>query len=136
MNPVIQLKQTNPVFLVALLLTCFGLLPAVRAVVPLPDGGYPSGNTAEGQNALFSLTTGTFNTAVGFVSLRNNTTGYSNTATGAGLSLPIRPVLKTALSVGARWRLTRPAMKTPRLVSTRSLAIPPAALTAPSVGAH
>jgi hypothetical protein len=29
-----------------------------RAVVPPPDGGYPGGNTAEGQNALFSLTTG------------------------------------------------------------------------------
>jgi hypothetical protein len=30
----------------------------VQAVVPPPDGGYPNFNTAEGQNALFSLTTG------------------------------------------------------------------------------
>ena len=38
----------------------FALLQPARAVVPLPDGGYPGGNTAEGQNALFSLTDGTY----------------------------------------------------------------------------
>ena len=52
-----------------------------------PDGGYPGGNTAEGQNALFSLTTGGFNTGVGFLSLRSNTTGQLNTAIGAGTLL-------------------------------------------------
>jgi trimeric autotransporter adhesin len=49
-----------------------------------PDGGYPGGNTAEGQSALFSLTTGGFNTAVGLFSLRSNTTNSFNTAIGAG----------------------------------------------------
>jgi len=87
MNPVIQLRQTSPVFLVNLLLACFGLLHVARAVVPPPDGGYPGGNTAEGQAALFSLTTGTFNTAVGFVSLRSNTEGHFNTGVGAGTLL-------------------------------------------------
>jgi hypothetical protein len=41
--------------------TC--LLCAVQnaqAVSPVPDGGYPGGNTAEGQNALLSLTSGTW----------------------------------------------------------------------------
>ena len=52
-----------------------------------PDGGYPGGNTAEGQAALLSLTGGTFNTAVGFLSLRSNTEGQFNTATGAGTLL-------------------------------------------------
>src|SRR5947207_13183067 len=42
--------------LVTLTLLSFALLPATHAVVPPPDGGYPGGNTAEGQNALFSLT--------------------------------------------------------------------------------
>jgi hypothetical protein len=34
---------------------CIGLLPRAQAVVPPPDGGYPNFNTAEGQNALFSV---------------------------------------------------------------------------------
>ena len=38
----------------------------------------------KGQNALLSLTTGTYNTAVGFVSLLSDTTGAFNTAIGAG----------------------------------------------------
>jgi trimeric autotransporter adhesin len=87
MNPVIQPKQTSPVFFITLLLACFGFLHVARAVVPPPDGGYPGGNTAEGQAALFSLTTGTFNTAVGFVSLRSNTEGHFNTGVGAGTLL-------------------------------------------------
>ena len=68
---------------IALALLCFGLLPRVEAVVPAPDGGYPGHNTAEGQSALFSLTTGEWNTAVGFLSLGENTTGGFNTANGA-----------------------------------------------------
>ena len=56
--------------------------PNVRAVTPAPDGGYPNNNTAEGDDALFSLTTGTGNTAVGFNALYNNI-GAGNTATGS-----------------------------------------------------
>ena len=67
---------------VSLLLVCFGLLPAAQAVVPPPDGGYPNFNTAEGQNALFSLTTGRWNTALGALALFSDTTGTGNTATG------------------------------------------------------
>src|SRR5215472_3960652 len=63
MNPLIQLRQTTSVFLVAFGLTCFGPPSAVQAVTPAPDGGYPNFNTAEGTNALFSLTSGTNNTA-------------------------------------------------------------------------
>jgi len=65
-------------------LVCVIFLPRAQAVVPAPDGAYPNGNTAEGQNALFSLTTGGYNTAVGFVSLRSDTTNSFNTAIGAG----------------------------------------------------
>ena len=43
----------------------FALLQTAHAVNPPPDGGYPGGNTAEGQNALFSLTGGNYNTADG-----------------------------------------------------------------------
>jgi len=47
---------------------------------------YPNFTTAEGQNALFSLTTGSANTAVGWFSLWGNAEGSFNTATGAGRS--------------------------------------------------
>ena len=67
-----------------LVLLCFGLLPRVQAVIPPPDGGYPNFTTAEGQNALFSLTSGAANTAVGWFSLKSVTTGSFNTGVGAG----------------------------------------------------
>jgi hypothetical protein len=69
---------------IVLALCCFAFSPAPKAfgVTPAPDGGYPNGNTAEGQNALFSLTSGINNTAVGFDALNHNTTGTYNTADG------------------------------------------------------
>ena len=54
----------------------------MRAVDPQPDGGYPGGNTAEGDKALYTLSTGTANTAVGYTALRNDTSGSFNTAMG------------------------------------------------------
>jgi trimeric autotransporter adhesin len=99
-NPSIQFKTTTLPFLIAFALACFGLSPTGRAVVPAPDGGYPGWNTAEGEDALFSLTTGVGNTAngafalyknktaggntaIGFLALFNNNTGYENTANGS-----------------------------------------------------
>ena len=66
-------------------LCCFGLSPAPQAfgVSPAPDGGYSGGNTAEGDSALFKLTTGTYNTANGLQALFSDTTGVKNTANGA-----------------------------------------------------
>ena len=68
--------------LVCLTLVCFALSPTARAVLPPPDGGYPGANTAEGDAALFSLTTGSENTAIGFQALFSNTEGAQNTANG------------------------------------------------------
>src|SRR5437899_908155 len=68
--------------LIALALACFALSPPARAVLPAPDGGYPGSNTAEGDDALFSLTTGLDNTALGFDSLFSNTAGNFSTAVG------------------------------------------------------
>jgi len=99
MNSLIQLKKAAPVFLVALV--CFGLLPTMQAVSPAPDGGYPGGNTAEGQAALLSLTTGGFNTAVGFLSARSLTTGSFNTAVGVGTLLANTADQTTATGAGA-----------------------------------
>jgi hypothetical protein len=65
-------------------LAWFALSPTAQAQLPppAPDGGYPNGNTAEGTNALFRLTTGSGNTANGNRALFNNTTGSDNAATG------------------------------------------------------
>jgi hypothetical protein len=81
------MKNRNTIF-TTIVIACFGLFPKTEAVVPAPDGGYgpPSygqGNTAEGQDALFSLTNnGYWNTALGFEALYHDTSGSVNTATG------------------------------------------------------
>ncbi len=98
----IRMKQKLSKVATALLFTsCFALSPIAQAVVPAPDGGYPGGNTAEGQNALLNLTGGTFNTAVGFFSLRSNTDGQFNTGVGAGALLANAGTSNTATGAGA-----------------------------------
>src|SRR5436853_309629 len=78
-------------------LTLFAVAKA-SAVNPPPDGGYPGENTAEGTNALFSLTSGIDNTAVGFDALFADTTGMENTAVGvAALSSNTSGNLNTAV---------------------------------------
>jgi hypothetical protein len=76
-------------------------LPKTEGVVPPPDGGYPGANTAEGQNALFSLTTGGYNTAVGFFSLRSTSTNSFDTAFGAGTLFFDTGGTNTAVGAGA-----------------------------------
>src|SRR5438874_5816 len=68
---------------VSLLIGCFAISPMAQAVSPAPDGGYPNGNTAEGTNALFSLTNGGTNTGIGVNALFSLRTGSQNTAVGA-----------------------------------------------------
>ena len=95
-----EFKTVTP-RLLAWTLGCAWFTSSLQAVSPAPDGGYPNGNTAEGDNALFSLDTslGTnntalgsdallsetnegFNTAVGSQAMLSSTTGFSNTAIG------------------------------------------------------
>jgi hypothetical protein len=84
-----------------LLIGCLELLPKAQAVSPPPDGGYPNGTTAEGDNALLSLTTGLYNTAVGFYSLASVTTGDVNTAIGTGALFFNTADQNTATGAGA-----------------------------------
>jgi len=86
-NPISDSLLRCALILIPFVLICVATLPGAHAVSPPPDGGYPGFNTAEGQNALFSLTTGAANTAVGFRSLFSETEGSFNTATGAGALL-------------------------------------------------
>jgi len=75
--------------------------PNAFGVSPAPDGGYPGGNTAEGQAALSSLTSGAYNTAIGLFSVRSNTEGSFNTAVGAGTLLLSTGEENTATGAGA-----------------------------------
>jgi hypothetical protein len=75
-----KLRYTTNAIITA---ACLAAAPFTQAVSPPPDGGYPNNNTAEGTDALFSLTTGANNTALGYTALHNDTTGVYNTATGS-----------------------------------------------------
>jgi hypothetical protein len=83
-NPISDSLLRCALILIPFVLICVATLSEAHAVSPPPDGGYPNFNTAEGQSALFSLTTGPANTAVGWFSLSTNAAGSFNTATGAG----------------------------------------------------
>ena len=79
----LHLRQSI-ILLIALALACFALwpVPKVFGVSPAPDGAYPGATTAEGQNALQSLTSGIHNTALGYQTLFSDTTGHDNMASG------------------------------------------------------
>jgi methyl-accepting chemotaxis protein len=100
------MKPSIPPVLIIFGLVCFALVQNTQAVSPPPDGGYPGGNTAEGQNALLSLTSGTYNTAVGLFSLQSNTVGRFNTAIGAGALLANIASDNTATGTDALYRNT------------------------------
>ncbi len=92
---------------------CFALLQNAQAVVPPPDGGYANRNTAEGKDALFSLTTGVDNTALGFQTLYNGTTASGNTAVGSQALLSnIASTRNVAVGASALDSLTSGEMNT------------------------
>lgn len=75
----IRLLPSGSVFLVL----SFAFLTSTGAQLsPAPDGGYTNGNTAEGEDALFSVRSGFDNVAIGYEALYNNTDGIENTGTG------------------------------------------------------
>ena len=91
------MKTVTNILYAVFVFACFTLSPRAQAVSPAPDGGYPGGNTAEGQNALFSLTSGGFNTQL--VSFRSGATPLASSipllARGRSLRVPqmkIRPL--------------------------------------------
>jgi hypothetical protein len=92
--------------IISVIFGCFALPPQAQAVLPSPDGGYGAptygdGNTAEGEDALFSLTGGDFNTATGYRALHSNTVNSFNTAIGAGALFSNTADDNTAVGAGA-----------------------------------
>ena len=100
-NPINDSLLRRALMFIPFVLMCVATLPGAQAVSPAPDGGYPNGNTAEGQNALLSLSTGTFNTAIGVFSLESLTEGNFNTGVGAGTLLVNTANENTATGAGA-----------------------------------
>jgi hypothetical protein len=93
--------STSPI-LITFGLVCFALVRNTLAVSPAPDGGYPGGNTAEGQSALLSRSTGIYNTAIGIYALLSLTDGKFCTGVGAGTLLvntDIKPIDKASESI-------------------------------------
>jgi trimeric autotransporter adhesin len=91
---------------------CFGVLPRAQAVNPAPDGCYPNFTTAEGCNALKSLTTGAGNTGVGWYSLFSNTTHNFNTGVGAATLALNNADNNTAVGAGALFLNTTGSLNT------------------------
>jgi hypothetical protein len=96
------MKNRNIIFAALLsALVCFALCQGVQAT---PDPGSVGGslNTADGDHALFSITSGSANTAVGWYSLSSNTGGSFNTGLGAGaLALNTTENSNTAVGTAA-----------------------------------
>lgn len=96
-----SIKTATLSFFSLLVYSFLALIPTTQAVSPPPDGAYPGGNTAEGDSALSSLTTGAYNTAIGFFSLLSVTSNGRNTALGAGTLLLNTANDNTATGAGA-----------------------------------
>src|SRR5438132_14270156 len=97
-NSISRSPLRNGFFLIALILACFALSPAARAVCQ--EGCLTNQNTVLGDDALLN-NTGPNNTAVGFDALFSNTTGHENTAVGSrALSNNTTGQLNTAVGEG------------------------------------
>ena len=108
MHLLIQLKRPILIFLIAL--ACIiGLVPKAQPVSPSPDGGYPGDNTAEDQDAFFSLTT---------APITQHLILTRSTSTQPAASPPLPSLFRS---------LGRPPAATTRPTVQRSLATPPAA---------
>ena len=93
------MKNRNVIFAAILSgLVCFPFLLKAQAG---PEAALPGLNTADGDHALFSITTGTANTAVGWRSLSSDTTGSFNTGLGAAALALNNGSSNTAVGVAA-----------------------------------
>src|SRR5438876_12373910 len=95
-------------------LVCFGLCGQVQSATDTPDpgGSLPTSNTADGQGALGSLTTGLYNSAFGFLSVLSLSDANFDTGIGAGALLVDNGGQNTAVGAGALFSNTTGASNT------------------------
>ena len=94
-------------------LVCFGLCQQVQSATDTPDpGSLPTSNTADGQGALGSLTTGLYNSAFGFLSVLSLSDGNFDTGVGAGALLVDNGGQNTAIGAGALFSNTTASSNT------------------------
>src|SRR5216110_465394 len=109
------MKIRKVIFTTALsALVCFGLCQQVQSATDTPDpgGSLPTSNTADGQGALGSLTTGLYNSAFGFLSVLSLSDGNFDTGVGAGALLVDNGGQNTAIGAGALLNNSTGANKT------------------------
>ncbi len=83
-------------------LVCFGLCQQLQSATDTPDpGAKPLSNTADGTNALLSITTGLYNSAFGFDAVLANSEASFDTGIGAGALLLDTGGTNTAVGAGA-----------------------------------
>ena len=83
-------------------LVCFGLCQQVQSATDTPDpGSVSTSNTADGQGALLSLTTGFYNSAFGFLSVLSLSDANFDTGVGAAALLVDNGGTNTAVGAGA-----------------------------------
>ncbi len=98
------MKIRKVIFTTALsALVCFGLCQQVQSATDTPDpgGSLTTSNTADGQGALGSLTTGLYNSAFGFLSVLSLSDANFDTGVGAGALLVDNGGTNTAVGAGA-----------------------------------
>ena len=108
-----------------ILFATFLLTSAAFAVDPPPDEGYPNQNTAEGADALFSLTTGGADRTMGVDAHDSNTTGSDNAPATLTLIWKIAGSLNTASASAELCTTRRPGPELPQAVSTTHAFITP-----------
>jgi hypothetical protein len=87
---------------VPFILVSFALSQQLQGATDTPDpGAKPLSNTADGDNALLSITTGLYNSAFGFDALLANADANFNTGVGAGALLSNNASENTATGAGA-----------------------------------
>jgi hypothetical protein len=105
-DPARSLPSRRGFLLIPLILVSFALCQQVQAA-PTPEtpdpppGQIPLSNTADGRNALVSITTGLYNSAFGFFSVLSNTDASFNTGLGAGALLLNNANENTGVGAGA-----------------------------------